>query len=166
MVAERQDHGPEAVERGRMSAEELSWALRSVNRAAAQLDHVLAARLGLRSLDYEAMGHIMDLEGSQVGPAELGHRLGISTGSATELADRLEKAGHITRARDGIDRRRVNLVPEPEAVGRILGELQPLFSALDDLTLQFSADEQAVIGRFLRAAAAELEAHAVELESP
>lgn len=153
----------ESIERGRMSAEELSWALRAVNRAAAQLDHALAARVGLRPLDYDAMGQIMDLEGSQLGPAELGSRLGISTGSATELADRLEHAGHIVRERDAADRRRVNLVPQPAAVRRILGELAPLFAGLDDLAGQFSADEQATIGRFLRSAAAELEAHAAAL---
>ncbi|POH65975.1 MULTISPECIES: MarR family transcriptional regulator [Cryobacterium] len=157
--------GAEQVERSRMSAAELSWALRSVNRAASQLEHALAAKVGLRALDFEAMGHIMDLEGTQLGPAELGHRLGISTGSATELADRLEAAGHIARARDATDRRRVNLVPQASAVGRILGELAPLFTALDSLALEFSPEEQAAISRYLRAAADELQTHSATLTS-
>jgi DNA-binding MarR family transcriptional regulator len=155
----------EAVERGRMSAEEVSWALRGVNRAAAELDHALAAKIGLRPLDYEAMGHIMNLEGSQLGPVELGHRLGISTGSATELADRLERADHIARVRSGSDRRRVSLVPQAKTVGRILGELGPLFDGLDDIARQFTPDEQLAIQRYLRRAAAELERHAAALES-
>ncbi len=153
----------EAVERGRMAAEELSWALRSMNRAAAGLDHALATRIGLRPIDYEAMGHIMDAEGTSLGPAELGHRLGISTGSATELADRLERAGHIRRARDASDRRRVSLVPQADSVGRILGELGPLFTALDDLARDFTPDEQRAIERYLRRSAAELESHTAAL---
>ncbi|SIT78652.1 MarR family transcriptional regulator [Microbacterium sp. RU33B] len=153
----------EAIERGRMRADELSWALRAVNRAAAQLDHALAARMGLRPTDYEAMGHIMDSEGSHLGPVELGQRLGMSTGSATELADRLERAGHILRARDEADRRRVSLVPQSETVGRILGELEPLFTALDDLATDFSDQERDVIERYLREAAQRLETRAEEL---
>ncbi|WP_439593751.1 MarR family winged helix-turn-helix transcriptional regulator [Microbacterium sp.] len=160
--------GPDArsaedVERGRMSADELSWALRSVNRAAAQLDHALAARMGLRPTDYEAMGHIMDSEGSHLGPVELGQRLGMSTGSATELADRLERAGHILRARDEADRRRVSLVPQGETVGRILGELGPLFEALDELAADFSDHERDAIERYLRQAARRLQTRAQEL---
>ncbi len=160
------DDRAEAVERGRMSAEELSWALRSVNRASVSLDHALATRVGLRHLDYAAMGHIMDQEGTQLGPAQLGQRLGISTGSATELADRLEQAGHISRTRDVQDRRRVSLVPRGEAVGRILGELGPLFVALDDLSLEFTEAEREVISRYLRGAADRLAAHARELAKP
>ncbi len=165
MTAGGHDGTAEGVERGRMTADELSWALRAVNRSAAQLDQALAGRVGLRSLDYAAMGHIMDLEGSALGPAELGHRLGISTGSATELADRLERAGHISRARDSADRRRVSLVPRPDAVGRILGELGPLFAALDGLAAEFTPEEQDAIGRYLRRAAAELDAHTTALEA-
>ncbi|PXA72333.1 MarR family winged helix-turn-helix transcriptional regulator [Cryobacterium arcticum] len=154
---------PEDIERARMSAADVSWSLRAVNRAAGNLDHALAAKVGLRSLDYEAMGHIMDSETSPLGPAELGARLGISTGSATELADRLEKAGHVTRSRDDLDRRRVHLVPQAHAVARILGELGPLFAALDTLAEQFTEQENAVISRYLRSAAAELDAHAEAL---
>lgn len=148
--------GVEEVERGRMSAADLSWSLRSVNRAAAEVDHALAERIGLRQLDYSALGHIMDREGSPVGPAELGHRLGISTGSASELVDRLERLGHISRARDDTDRRRVSLTAQKHAVDRIFTELAPLFSTLDELAAEFSEDEQIVLNRYLRLAAQRL----------
>lgn len=153
----------ERTERERVDAEELSWDLRALNRAAAQLDQALAQKIGLRALDYEAMGHIMAGERFGLGPAELGQRLGISTGSATELADRLERAGHIIRARDSEDRRRVNLVPQAESVGRILSELAPLFTGLDDLSVDLSEADRAVIGRFLRGAATQLRTHADRL---
>ena len=139
-----------------MQAEELSWSLRSLNRAATEVDHALAQRVGLRQLDYAAMGHVMDQEGSALGPAELGHRLGISTGCATELVDRLERAGHISRSRDETDRRRVSLLANKQAVDRILTELGPLFGSLDELSRSFTAEEQQVIDRYLRQAAQRL----------
>ncbi len=141
----------EGVERARMTAEELSWALRTMNRASAEVDHSLSRRVQLRSLDYEAMGHIMD-EHDSLGPAELAGRLGISAGSATELVDRLERAGHVERRRDTADRRRVTLHARPTAVADILGELGPLFDSLDALALEFSPEEQAAVERYLRRA--------------
>jgi MarR family transcriptional regulator, organic hydroperoxide resistance regulator len=150
-------------ERRRISAEELSWSLRSLTQAAAELDHALAGKLGLRQLDYAAMGHVMSREASPLGPAELGHRLGISTGSATELVDRLERAGHLSRIRDDADRRRVSLVPREHAVTQIIGELRPLISSLDALATEFTPDEQDVINRYLRLATERMSDYAQEL---
>lgn len=147
--------GVEQVERARMTASEASWALREVNRTAAEVDQVLGRRLGLRPTDYAAMGHVMATD-DRIGPNELSARLGISTGSATELVDRLEKAGHLRRERDAHDRRRVGLQPTDVAVGRILGELEPLFTALDDLAGEFTEEELDVVVRYLRGAARRL----------
>lgn len=142
----------EQVERSRMSATEASWALRDVNRAAAELDHALARRLGLRTLDYSAMSHVMT-GGDRIGPHELSTRLGISTGSATELVDRLERAGHLRRRRDDRDRRRVTLHPTDAAVERILASLSGLFTALDDLADEFTDQELDTVVVYLRRAA-------------
>ena len=150
----------EELERTRMTARDVSWALRSLNRAAAEVDESLSRRMGLRPLDYAAMGHVMSQEGTSLGPAELGHRLGISTGSATELVDRLERAGHISRARDSTDRRRVALVPQERTVARVLGELGPLFDALDELADGYTEAEQALIERYLRDAAVRMSDYA------
>ncbi|WP_051427299.1 MarR family transcriptional regulator [Arthrobacter sp. H20] len=152
MTHSEQAKRAEETERRRVSLEELSWALRGVNRAAAEVDHALGSKISLRPLDYAAIGHVMSQEGEPLGPAELGSRLGISTGSATELVDRLERAGHLVRARDEKDRRRVLLRPTEEAVGRILGELRPLFDSLDTLTSEFTSEEQVTIGKYLRLA--------------
>jgi DNA-binding MarR family transcriptional regulator len=152
-VAERsQGDEVEESERSRVSANEVSWALRHVNRAAADVDHSLAGALNLRALDYAAMGHLMSAP-APLGPAELSMRLGISTGSATELVDRLERAGHLQRRRDSRDRRRVDLQPTESAVRDILGELEPLFTALDALADGFTPAQQETLTRYLRAAA-------------
>lgn len=153
------DDPVEAIERGRLTADELSWSLRAVNRAAAEVDTLLAGRLGLRPLDFAALGHVMSAESTHLGPAELGQRVGISTGSATELVDRLERAGHVARARASSDRRRVSIVPQQQAIDRLLRELGPLLSSLDALAGEFSSDEQAAIQRYLRLAAERLTAY-------
>lgn len=149
----------EERERARMHAAEVSWALRALQRASAEVDRELAHRLGMRPLEYAAMGHLMAAE-TPIGPVELSARLGISSGSGTELADRLEQKGHVERHRHPEDRRRVMLHAAPAAVGRILEELGPLFTALDRLADDFTPAEQEVIGRYLRAAAERLAGYA------
>ncbi len=148
-----------------MSAAELSWSLRAVNRASTEVDQALAVRLGLRLLDYAAFAHVMSAESDPIGPAELGHRLGITTGSATELVDRLERAEHITRHRAESDRRRVSLVAQEHSIRRALDELSPLFESLDELATEFDDAEQAAIHRYLREARDRLSRFAGDLSS-
>lgn len=147
-----QEASTDSRERSLVSASEMSWALRAVNRLSADIDVELARRLHLRLLDTMALGHVMTAE-SPLGPAELSARLGISTGSGTELVDRLESAGHVRRRRDSRDRRRVALSASPEAVRSLLDELAPLFTTLDELADEFTPSEQAAVIRYLSGAA-------------
>lgn len=149
----------EAAERSQIEASEVSWAVRALVQAAADADVELARRLRMRPMDYAAVGHVLTA-GSPIGPLQLSHSLGISSGSATELVDRLERSGHLERHRDEHDRRRVTLSLRAPAVERILGELQPLVAAMDEVAEELTADEQEVIVRFLRATAASLLSYA------
>jgi MarR family transcriptional regulator, organic hydroperoxide resistance regulator len=133
--------------------------VRELQRAQEELDRALALRLRLRALDYTAMGHLLAAD-PPLGPVELASRLGISSGSGTELADRLERAGHLHRRRTADDRRRIVLEPDEASVARMLGELAPLFRDLDSLADTFTPDEQAAITRYLTAAADMVRAHA------
>ena len=142
----------EQAERLRMVAAETSWALRDVTRAAAEVDQRLAARVRMRPLEYAAMSHIMADDG-ELGPHQLSTLIGISTGSASELVDRLEQAGFVERRRDHRDRRRVTLHTTIDGTGRILGELASLFDDLDDLDRGLSPDERNIVTRYLREAA-------------
>lgn len=152
MAEQWQPRAGEAAERGRTDAPEVSWALRAVNRAAAEVDHALARRLRLRPMDYAALGAVMD-SSPPMGPADLSTRLGISTGSATELVDRLERDGHVERHPHPDDRRRVVLQASDTSTGRLLGELAPLFAQLDRLADDLDHDQRETVIRFLRAAA-------------
>ena len=139
-------------ERALVSASEASWALREVNRLAAEADAELARRLHLRPLDHAALGHVMSAE-VPLGPAELAARLGISSGSGTELVDRLERAGHLVRHRDLQDRRRVSLHVSSTATRSVLAELAPLLEDLDAVSADLTPEEHEVVVRYLRAAA-------------
>lgn|GEM_PF-795287 len=151
-------------ERRRVEASEVSWAVRDLQRAQGELDRHLAHRLGLRALDYAAMTYLMQTPGP-AGPVELSVRLGISTGSGTELADRLERAGHLHRRRDAADRRRVVLEPDEDSVTRMIDELTPLFGDLEQVADTFTDDERATIVRYLTAVAERTHAHATPTET-
>lgn len=148
-----------------VTAPEVSWALREVTRLGAEVDVALAHRLDLRPMDNVALGHVMTAD-PPLGPAELATRLGISSGSGTELVDRLEGAGHLQRRRDPHDRRRVELHASGPAVQSVLRELAPLFAGLDQLADEFSTTEQETIIRYLRGAGARMRQFAGDEPAP
>lgn len=149
MSDDRMREPAEVAERRLADADDVSWAFRAANRASAELDTALARRLGLKQTDYDAMGHLMSSP-EPMGPNELGRRLGITPASSTELVDRLESAGHLHRVRSVADRRRVELHATPTSVGRIIGELEPLFTALDDVAAGLSEEQRETVIAYLR----------------
>lgn len=153
VTSSRPPDSAETQERSRVTADEVLWALRTNHRRAAEVDRALAQHLRLRPLEQAALTHLLDAE-HPVGPAELSRRLGISTGSMTELVDRLEQLGHLHRRRDMDDRRRVLLTVTDHAVAATLGELRPLMTDLDELAAELTGEERAAVLRYLSAASA------------
>lgn len=131
----------------------VSWALHLLAVSTARVDVLLGDQLGLTSSDYLAMKHLLSAD-PPIGPVELGRLLGISSGSATGLVDRLERTGHVQRSRHPADRRRVTVIPTEAAVARIVAAIAPLGAALDEVAGVFTVDERAAIERFLSLAAA------------
>ncbi len=127
---------------------DVSWALHRMMVAAAVMDVTLGQRLGLNSADYQAMKHLMTSE-DPLGTVELGALVGLTSGSATGLVDRLEHAGHLVRHRDPHDRRRLILQPTSEAIERVRAEIQPLIDRLDELLAPYSNGERELLARFL-----------------
>ncbi|MFI8200437.1 MarR family winged helix-turn-helix transcriptional regulator [Streptomyces sp. NPDC085942] len=86
-------------------------ALRIYGGHYAELSRRFAAWLGLHSTDATAVLEIAAAEerGTPLSPARLSERISLSTGATTALLNRLEAAGHITRAREHSDRRIVTL---------------------------------------------------------
>ncbi len=111
------------------------------------LTEAIARHAGLRPADLEVLGVI-----EQHGPltaGRLGEATGLSPAAVTGLIDRLEGAGVAERRRDAADRRRVLV-----AVSAGAAPVADLYRDLEHDTRarleRYSADELAVISRFLR----------------
>lgn len=89
-----------------------NWAL-----GFAELNQHMSDWLGLPTSDANALGQIVwaAQQDQPLSPAKLARRIGMTTGAATVLLNRLEAAHLIERSREQSDRRRVTLRPTPEA---------------------------------------------------
>jgi DNA-binding MarR family transcriptional regulator len=126
-------------------------ALHELAVAGARVDLAVRARLGLDATEYLALRHLVT-RSEPIGPVGLGKLLGISSGSATGLVDRLERDGHVERRPDAADRRRRTLAVTEATSRRIAAELQPLADAITSLEKSFPARDRDVIHRFLTGA--------------
>ncbi|GAA3017310.1 MarR family winged helix-turn-helix transcriptional regulator [Streptosporangium longisporum] len=112
-------------------------------------NQAMAERLGLHPTDLQCVG-LLALEPGPCTTGEIAELTGLTSGSATRLVDRLQKAGLAERHPDPHDRRKMLVTltpgraPEIEAAwdapGRAFGQ------ALED----FTDDELIVIERYLR----------------
>jgi DNA-binding MarR family transcriptional regulator len=120
----------------------LSVAARRYTAAYAVFNQALADHLGLHPTDVQCL-NLLSLEADPVTTGRVGELTGLSTGAATRLVDRLERAGYVTRERDPADRRRVLVIAVPEAMagfGRLWSELSgawwAMFEDYDDQGLE------------------------------
>ncbi|HEX2073343.1 MAG TPA: MarR family transcriptional regulator [Geodermatophilus sp.] len=125
-----------------------------LRRLTVELDAVgqrFAAAHGLNRTDVRALVAIMDAarSGQALTAGGLGAAVELRSASVTALLDRLERMGHVRRARDAGDRRRVVLEMSPEAMAagaEFFGGLQrDLLAAMAG----YSDEELAVVRRFL-----------------
>lgn len=156
-VAEQQGPG----QRG--TTDEPTRVLRRLQTAMGDAEGALAARLAIGSTDLAAMTHLTFAR-EPIGPRELSGRLGITPGATTELVDRLERAGHLERRRDTVDRRRVQLHASASTLGQVAGELRPLLEALDRVAADLDTHDREVVLRYLTAVLEAYEAFARDEE--
>ncbi|GAB2876101.1 hypothetical protein GCM10027074_50080 [Streptomyces deserti] len=116
--------------------EELSTVSRRYMASYALFNQAVADHLGLHPTDLQCL-NLLTLEGGPVTTGRIAELTGLTTGSATRLVDRLERAGYVVRERDAADRRRVLVATVPEKAaefGRVWERLGGGWSALfDDL---------------------------------
>ena len=115
---------------------------------------VVAGRLGLSPTEFKCFRLI-----EQLGPLSLttlAHEAGLQLGTASELVDRLEKAGLVSRRRDAVDKRRNVLLASPDAAGRISGFYREHGQAMSALLESFAPRDFTTILRFLDEAGAVL----------
>jgi DNA-binding MarR family transcriptional regulator len=112
-------------------------------------NQVVAGCIGIHPTDLQCL-NLLSLEAGPLTTGQLAELTGLTTGSATRLVDRLERAGFVTRQRDPRDRRRVFVALVPEKMDRIARFFQDNGQCFVDLREQLTDDEIAVVTRFLR----------------
>jgi DNA-binding MarR family transcriptional regulator len=118
---------------------------------AERLGRVFAERNGIHPTDLHALLAVVqaDADGTPLTPGRLGEHLGLSSGATTAVIDRLERASHVHRARDGRDRRRVTLHHGWAAAAVGGAFFGPLGARMDAMLAGYTPDELAAVSRFL-----------------
>jgi len=131
------------------SQQALLYELRQNSARAVMLHQLVSEKLGLNATDHKCLDFL-----NRTGPVtagQLAQLTGLTTGAVTNVIDRLEQAGYVTRDKDPNDRRRVVVKP---AEGRT-AQISPLFQSVMQATLQILSryDEQQtdLILEFIRA---------------
>lgn len=129
--------------------DELSVVSRRYMASYALFNQAVADHIGLHPTDLQCL-NLLTLESAPVPTGRVAELTGLTTGSATRLVDRLERAGYVRRERDAEDRRKVLVVTVPEKIAefgrvweRLNGNWSTLFDDLDERDL-------AVIVRHMR----------------
>src|SRR5690348_944117 len=142
-------------------------ALRRYGTDSGRIGHAFAELHRLQGADLRALVAIMSAEGNgtPLTAGQLREQLGLSSGGASLVIDRLEQAGHIRRTRDHpTDNRVVHLryTDQGRATGlAFFGSLGDRAHAILD---GFTEDELHVIARFITAMADSARQHIRELE--
>ncbi|MET8359602.1 MarR family transcriptional regulator [Micromonospora sp. NPDC005171] len=134
---------------------------------AQQVGHAFANLHGLNPTDLQALIVVMDAEllGDPITPGRLGEQLNLSSGSVTALIDRLERAGHIRRDRDTVDRRKVLLHYADQGAALAMEFFQPLGARTDTVMARFGEDELEVVHRFMTEMSESLRGHRDEVRA-
>jgi DNA-binding MarR family transcriptional regulator len=137
------DRNPERNEvAGRVLATMPDW-----GHAIAQLNALIAARMGVTASDLDALDAL-----AKHGPdtaASLAKRVDLTSGSMSRMIDRLVDAGCVRRTPDAVDRRRVLLEPTEEGLARVRSYWAGLGSYTLTYLEAFTTDELEVIQRFV-----------------
>ncbi|MFJ8861861.1 MarR family winged helix-turn-helix transcriptional regulator [Streptomyces sp. NPDC102451] len=120
--------GSDADAAGASELQAIAVALRRMNSEVNRLIHAFAHAQGLHATDVHALGAILDAE-APLTPGRLREHLGLTSGAVTACLDRLERSGHIRRARESSDRRVVHLYYEPGAKAAARSFFMPLAQA-------------------------------------
>lgn len=123
--------------------------VRELTRLGARLQHVTSRRTGLSPADLSALDVLSE---GVMGPAQLARRLDVTTAAATGIVDRLVARGHVERRATVGDRRRTDLHLTAEGLGAHREHLRRMVEGLTALDAEFSAEELALVERYLEGA--------------
>jgi DNA-binding MarR family transcriptional regulator len=122
----------------------LAWAVHHLAVAATEVDVATAQAMGVGASDFLALKYLT-ASTEPCGPVELGRVLGMTSGAATGLVDRLERAGHVRRTPHPGDRRRQLIQVTAETQQHLVDTLQPLATGIDRTAAALTADQQRLV---------------------
>lgn len=88
-------------------------------------------------------------QGTTVTPGMIADHLRISTASTTKLLDRLESAGHVTRAPHPTDRRAVIVTVNPAAHAEVEEKVGAMHAKRFEVARRLTPEERTIVIRFL-----------------
>ena len=127
---------------GMAELDEMTLAVYDLVGAARDLMVDAADAMGMNTTDMQAI-HLLAEDGP-MGTTALAARLGISQAATTVLVDRLERAGHLERVRDTVDRRRVVVSETAAARETSRGAWLPAIQRIDAVCRSLSEEDRAV----------------------
>ncbi|MFE7741543.1 MarR family winged helix-turn-helix transcriptional regulator [Nocardia sp. NPDC057455] len=102
--------------------------IRALTAISEQIGQVFARTHELRANDFRALMHVAtaEIEGAPLTAGALGKLMGISSSAVTYLVERMIESGHLRRAADPADRRRVILHYDEHGMDVARGFFTPL----------------------------------------
>nr|WSS66200.1 MarR family transcriptional regulator [Streptomyces sp. NBC_01177]WSS73221.1 MarR family transcriptional regulator [Streptomyces sp. NBC_01175] len=133
-----------------------------------ELARAFARSARLHTTDADAIVLIIEAEerGRPLTPARLAERVGLSPGATSILLGRLEKAGHVERAREGSDRRVVTLHSTTAINTAADAFFEPLQQQLGQALGEFTTEQLALIIRAADNLRTAMETYLRDCESP
>jgi MarR family transcriptional regulator, organic hydroperoxide resistance regulator len=137
-------------EKPRETRDELLVALvraeKDLTRSSVVFRSVIASAFGLNVTDAECVDYLMDFGPATAG--KLAELTGLTHGAITNVIDRLERAGFVTRQADPKDRRKVVVVIVKEKVDAVAAMYLPTVMKIYSLYAGYSDEALSFLLRF------------------
>lgn len=128
---------------------ELNRVSRQYLAAYVLFNQAVADRLGMHPTDVQCL-NLLTLEAEPRTTGQIAELTGLTSGSATRLVDRLERAGYVRRERDAHDRRKVLVRVDEDNLaefGRLWAELSEGWDTIFD---DYTEKELSLLVRHMR----------------
>ena len=130
-----------------MPRDPIGQRLKTISMLTRQIGRKIGESLGVNVTDMAALEHL--LNNGPMTPGQLAEHLKVTTAAATQIVDRLERAGHVARERRAHDRRKICVVPVEASVDRAFEQLAPMLDGLDGVIAGLDPTQRQVIENFL-----------------
>ncbi len=106
----------------------------------------VARSLGLTDVEMMVLVHLREQEA--LAPSQLASLLDLSSGGATAMVQRLERAGHVTRRPHPTDKRSTLIELSEKTAGRLTDAQAAYTQSIDQTIAPLIASERAAVARF------------------